>query len=112
MVDRKKYSFSEDAAKDLVRQVRFGGDARTASGYPHIFNNMDGIKWDNRACMSRRVRTLEFPIFENGKVFEWRKKGQDPGRCRVVYSEHDGYFCGVMCHKSHDHKVKGFIECT
>jgi hypothetical protein len=115
-VDGKKYSFSENAAKALARKAP-AGDAKTLSGYPHIFGNADSpqIKWDNQACMSKKVKTLEFPIFENGKEFDWGKKNQQAGLCRVVYSQKGGHFCGVMCHRTgnkKDQESRKFKKCN
>lgn len=117
-MDGKRVSFSEDYAKKLAKQAPSGKNIHTASGYPHIFQNLDHIQWDNKACISPKVKTLEFPILEgkNPKMYPWNKKPRaEPGPCRVVYSETDGHYCGVMCHKdrkANDDDQKGFNKCT
>ncbi|KAL2004514.1 hypothetical protein VTN00DRAFT_3399 [Thermoascus crustaceus] len=114
----KKVSFSEDYAKSLAKKAPSGKNIHTASGYPHEFQNLDHIKWDNKACMSKNVKTLEFPILEgkNPKMYPWNKRPrEEPGPCRVVYSETDGHYCGVMCHKDrkpNGDDQKGFNRCV
>jgi hypothetical protein len=72
-----------------------------ASGFPHIFHNTEDLQWGVAACLRRsRINTLEFPILENGRDYDAHKKPRpDAGPCRIVYSELDSTFCGVMCHK-------------
>lgn len=117
--DGDKKSISEDHAKKLYKKAPSGKDVKTKSGFPHIFNNREGIKWDNKACNSKKVKTLEFPIFEgnNPPMFEWKEKkpSKEPGACRVVYSETDSHYCGVMCHesqKSSKPEDRKFAKCT
>lgn len=115
-------TFNEGAAKKLAKIGPSGNTFKTYSGYPHEFSNSDEISWDSSACNSDKVTTLELPIFSNGDVYQWNGSGSkgkgstpstkkpDPGRCRVVYSESDGHYCGVMCHNDGDEK--GFKKCT
>ena len=57
------------------------------------------------------MKTLEFLIDETGYMYSWTgvwisntlvDKKKKPGPCRVVYSETDGHYCGVMCHKEYN----------
>lgn len=122
-VDCKEARISENAAKHIAKTAPAGKDIHTKSSYPHIFENHgDAIKWDNQACNSPKVKTLEFPIDETGEMYPWSgvyigntlvAKKQEPGPCRVVYSETDRHYCGVMCHDSMEDKSnKIFNKCT
>ncbi|KAJ5655896.1 hypothetical protein N7507_007846 [Penicillium longicatenatum] len=121
-VDGKTAKIHEDAAKQIAKTAPAGKDINTKSSYPHIFENYDKIQWDNHACNSIKVKTLEFPIDETGRLYPWNgvwigdtlvEKKKEPGPCRVVYSETDGHFCGVMCHKSMKAEGdQGFDKCT
>lgn len=121
-VDGKTAKIHEDAAKQLAKTAPAGKDIQTKSSYPHIYENSDEIKWENRACNSKNVKTHEFPIDETGRMYPWNgvwigntlvTKKEDPGPCRVVYSETDRHYCGVMCHKSMKPEgEKGFNKCT
>ncbi|KAF2666549.1 hypothetical protein BT63DRAFT_457498 [Microthyrium microscopicum] len=118
----EKLSFDLTYAQNLAKRSPSGKNIHTASNYPHVFQNFDGIKWPNAACNSKKVNVLEFPILEkkgnkDPPDYAWNKKPkQDPGPCRIVYSETDGHFCGIMCHKVRDSSTgndsdKGFNLC-
>ncbi|CAL5870451.1 uncharacterized protein PFLUO_LOCUS4688 [Penicillium psychrofluorescens] len=109
-VDGKLVFFSNAAAAQLAKVAPSGEGLKTATNYPHEFQNFGGeITWDNQACNSDSVRTLEFPIAPDGSMYPWNVKPKaDPGDCRVVYSMTDGHYCGVMCHRTGG---KGFNKC-
>lgn len=116
-MDGNKVSFSEDYGKWL-RSNMPAGNVTTASGYPHVFANQEEIKWDDVACNSPRVTTLEFPVLEGQKPpdhYQWNQKPKpDPGPCRVVYGQVGGHYCGVMCHKIRSNNGdddRGFVKC-
>jgi len=104
-------SFDLSKAKALAKKAPSGvvpnkgkSDSKPialASGFPHIFHNTEDLQWTVPDCLKKsKINTLEFPILENGKDYEATKKPRpEPGPCRIVYSQLDSTFCGVMCHK-------------
>ncbi|KAI0008220.1 Ribonuclease/ribotoxin [Xylariaceae sp. FL0662B] len=112
------YNFQKEDVKAEFDRVR-GKTSGTPSGYPHEFQNFGGgISWDDQACNSDKVKTFEFPVFQRQggrdpqKYNENSKPKDEPGPCRVVFSEHDGHLCGVMCHRSMTPgQDQSFVKC-
>ncbi|KAI9793194.1 MAG: hypothetical protein M1816_000615 [Peltula sp. TS41687] len=80
---------------------------KTASGYPHHFQNNKGdiIKFPNKACNAKGVKLLEYPVFADGHLYpSGMKPKADPGPARAIYTTPHKDFCGVIAHTEKDNK--------
>ncbi|UNI18267.1 hypothetical protein JDV02_004545 [Purpureocillium takamizusanense] len=87
-----------------------GGISQGSSGFPKVFVNQPiedqpAVHFGNAAddrCNDERTRLLEFPVNEDGSVFQKNGGGGAHGRrasvARVVYLEDGRSLCGVMTH--------------
>jgi hypothetical protein len=71
------------------------GEDNWGSGYPHQWQNIG--KEIQGSCAGAVM--LEFPVFQKG-FFDpnKRKKQQAPEGFRIIYTETDKEFCGVISH--------------
>ena len=71
------------------------GEANWGSGYPHEWRNLGGLITGD--CTSKKM--LEFPLFQKGFFdADKSKKQQAPEGFRIIYTETDKEFCGVISH--------------
>ncbi|RAK77274.1 uncharacterized protein BO72DRAFT_496298 [Aspergillus fijiensis CBS 313.89] len=88
-------------------QAKTGGCTKGKSGYPHMFENNDGIHWGNTA----KVKTW----LKDEKRGSNRVPTGSKTPVRVVYMEGNNgelFYCGVMIHKEveSDNTGKGFVN--
>ncbi|PWY83395.1 hypothetical protein BO70DRAFT_395841 [Aspergillus heteromorphus CBS 117.55] len=111
-------------------QAKAAGYTKGKSGYPHTFQNIDGIDWEVAECdaqpRSEESKLKEYPIYWTSSTTKaWTKDkkknavGYNPKTpMRVVYMEGDDdelIFCGVMIHEevlASNQGDKRFVKCT
>lgn len=92
-----KYAYADKA----LAHAPPDGDAGK-SGYPHPFQNTEKIKWETKGCQGkhRRSKMLEFPVLENGELYDYKKSPKDePGPARIAYLHPGKVLCGVISHR-------------
>ncbi|TDZ28451.1 Ribonuclease clavin [Colletotrichum spinosum] len=108
----EKFVVNVDHAKAEAKKAGFT-DGK--SGYPHLFQNHDGIKWGVHNCDDKKNPLQEYPVYWQGyrKQTVWNKevkvKEQESTPLRVVYANKKGsiIYCGVMTHSKVEKNNRG-----
>ncbi|KAJ2988679.1 hypothetical protein NUW58_g3851 [Xylaria curta] len=114
----KSFKVSVDNGKS---QAQVAGFSTGKSGYPHLFENKEGLKWGVRECDEANVALEEYPLFWSGaKQSEWKKdvkkSDQDKTPIRVIYANKSGavVYCGIVVHGTVAADYSGsdaFVKC-
>ncbi|KAI0801034.1 Ribonuclease/ribotoxin [Fomes fomentarius] len=78
------------------------GQGGSYGGYPHVFNNREGISFP----LCGGATFMEYPI-RKGTSYT----GGAPGADRVIYNRANGNFCGCITHNGAS-TVNGFVACS
>jgi len=91
----------ENRVKEQIARAP-GPQDRGKSGYPHKFNNLEGIKFpsqNSRTTISSTTSLREYPVTPEGSGynFDSKKPKDDPGPFRGITNQ-KGRYKGTICH--------------
>ena len=83
----------------IISQVQNAPRENRSSGYPHKFNNYEGLPMSS-ACDGASMM-LELPVFADGHPYDL-EHGEKPGAVRAIYSIDDNALCAIVAHDNDD----------
>ncbi|WFD21123.1 hypothetical protein MCAP1_003380 [Malassezia caprae] len=83
----------------IMSQVQQAPRENRHSGYPHKFNDYEGLPMSSDCDGASMM--LELPVFADGHPYDL-ENGENPGAVRAIYSIDDNALCAIVAHDTND----------